>query len=49
MKCPVCGRENEDDWIVYADGKPQEGGCQTCWEIQADEMWWAMVEGLEDE
>ena len=47
MRCPVCGRENTDDWPVEVDGKIEAGGCQNCWERQSDAAWWDAVISLD--
>ena len=54
MKCPVCGEENDDNWLVYLDfdgprKQLEYGGCQACWERQCDDEWWEMVQGKDAE
>ena len=45
--CPKCGLLNDDDWPVTVDGVAQDGGCQLCWEAEADAMWWDAVTAME--
>ena len=40
MTCPVCGRENTDDWPLKVEQQVMEGGCQECWEAYSDHEWW---------
>jgi len=47
MKCPKCGKTNDDDWPLDIDGEIQDGGCQDCWEAEADKMWWKAVIALD--
>ena len=48
MRCPLCGEPSDADWpLRMPDGSIRDGGCQMCWEKQADEAWWEMVAGLE--
>ncbi len=46
MICPICDKENKDNWPVYVDGVVMFGGCQDCWEKQCDESWWDAVMAL---
>lgn len=41
--CPLCGKENDDDWPIEVNGEIKDGGCQDCWEAQCDAEWWKMV------
>lgn len=48
MKCPVCKKENDDNWPIEVkteDGmfEIMDGGCQDCWEEQCDKTWWEEV------
>ena len=43
MTCPICGKENEDNWPVNIDDKVEFGACQECFEKEADESWWDQV------
>jgi RNA polymerase subunit RPABC4/transcription elongation factor Spt4 len=43
MKCPLCGKENTDNWPVTVDDGIKNGGCQMCWEKQCDEEWWKLI------
>ena len=43
MICPLCGKENTDNWPVTVNEVAKEGGCQDCWEKQSDEEWWKAV------
>lgn len=43
MKCPVCGKNNSDNWPLDVGGEIIEGGCQSCWESEVSEKWWNMV------
>lgn len=40
MECPICKKDNKDDWPVDVDGKIVGGGCQDCWETQCDSAFW---------
>jgi len=40
MKCPVCNKENDDNWTLVEYG---DGVCQECWEERADAEWWKMA------
>lgn len=47
MKCPLCGRRNQENWpLRMPDETIREGGCQDCWERQADEEWWKVVSAM---
>jgi hypothetical protein len=49
MRCPLCGEPSDADWpLRMPDGSIRDGGCQMCWEKQADEAWWEMLAGLSD-
>lgn len=39
MKCPNCGKENNDNW--------PDNLCQECWESKIDFDWWHMVAYVE--
>lgn len=39
MKCPKCGKENEDNWPILQG----DGGCQECWENECGEAWWNFI------
>jgi len=43
MKCPRCGKENDDNWTL----KEGDGGCQGCWEDECNEAWWDMFKRQE--
>ena len=43
MRCPKCGKKNEDNWPLWVDGEILYGGCQECYEDQCDREWWNMV------
>lgn len=32
IKCPACGKINEENWPLYIGAEIKEGGCQMCWE-----------------
>lgn len=41
MICPICWRENEENWpLRMPDGGIRDGGCQDCWERQSSQEWW---------
>lgn len=42
-QCPACKSINDDDWPIRIKGEIKDGGCQLCWESQADENHWEMV------
>jgi len=42
MKCPRCGKENDDDWPLEVEDKIIWGGCQMCWELECSEEWWKL-------
>ena len=44
--CPLCRKENDDNYPVEVNGHIKEGGCQECWEKQCDEEWWKMVKTI---
>ena len=44
MICPLCKKENSDDWPLEIGGEIVEGGCQDCWESQCDKEWWKAIE-----
>ena len=45
MRCPICGRPNQDDWpVTDSRGVVVHGGCQNCWEDQVDAAWWDMTQ-----
>jgi len=46
MDCPVCNKENDDNWPLDVDSKIKDGGCQDCWEDQCDDGWWRSMEAL---
>jgi hypothetical protein len=46
MICPLCGKENTDNWPVTVEGIVKEGGCQDCWEKQSDDAWRKTMEIL---
>ncbi len=46
MICPICGKENDDNWPVTVDDDIMDGGCQDCWEKETDESWWEAVKSL---
>jgi len=48
MKCPKCGRENDDNYPLDVDGKIVEGGCVECWENESDREWWKTVIKLDE-
>ena len=44
--CPRGGRAieaGEVTWPVHAGGMIVDGGCQDCWDAEADASWWAEV------
>ena len=43
MKCPICKKENNDDWPIEVNGLIYDGGCQDCWETHSDKKWWDAV------
>ena len=43
QKCPLCGGLNDDNWPLDVEGETKEGGCQNCWEAQADKTWWDQI------
>lgn len=47
MICPLCGKENTDNWPVVVNGVIKQGGCQDCWEKQSDGDWWKAVVGVD--
>lgn len=47
MQCAICGKENDDDWPVTVEGAIMDGGCQDCWEREADAKWWKAVVALD--
>ena len=42
MICPICKKENADDWLLDVNGKLESGCCQDCWEQETDIKWWNM-------
>jgi len=50
MKCPKCGKENDDNWILEVRKDVfSDGGCQLCWEAECSESWWEMVCAIEEQ
>lgn len=47
MICPICRKENDDNWPVKVNGKIEDGGCQECWEKQSDEEWWKVATAID--
>lgn len=43
MICPICKKENDDNWPVEVDNHIKDGGCQDCWEKECNESWWDTV------
>lgn len=44
MRCPICGRPNQDDWpVTDSRGVVVHGGCQRCWEDEVDAKWLEVV------
>jgi hypothetical protein len=48
MICPLCQKENDDNWPLELEGKILDGGCQDCWESQCDSEWWKAVIALNE-
>lgn len=44
MICPICKKENDDNWPVHIYDEIKTGGCQVCWEKECAESWHEMVE-----
>lgn len=48
MNCPLCGKINNDNWPINVYGQIKYGGCQECWEKQADQVWWDTVRTIDN-
>ena len=44
MKCPICGEDNNDNWVAVKDKKMVTGVCQMCWEEYCSVKWWEMID-----
>ena len=46
MKCPKCGKENDDNWPITVGSEILPHGCQDCWEEESDIAWWKMFDKI---
>ena len=46
LKCPKCGKANDDNWPITVGDRCLDGGCQECWEEECDKAWWEAMKSL---
>ncbi len=46
VRCPGCGKPNDDNWPIMVGQVCMLGGCQECWEADSDAAWWNAVDSI---